>query len=83
MRAVHVKVASALVEWAKERGGDLLEKKCWTVACMAHASTGAVALDAPAEVTQVLTKLTSLPSAMIRIKDLCMIPKECAQRLPE
>ncbi len=50
----HVKVATALFEWAKERGGDLLEKKCWTVVCIAHASTGAVALDAPAEVTQVL-----------------------------
>ena len=50
----HVKVVNALLEWAKERGGDLLERKCWTVACIAHASTGAVALDAPADVTQVL-----------------------------
>ena len=34
----HVKVLRALLEWAKERGGDALEKKCWTPACMAHAS---------------------------------------------
>ena len=55
----HVKVLRALpmLERAKERGGDALEKTCWTVACMAHASKGAVALDAPAEVSQVLTTM--------------------------
>ena len=53
----HPHVHDALVAWAQLRSGEVLVRKCWTLACMAHANRGAVALDAPANVSQAVTAM--------------------------
>ena len=50
----HPRVFTALIGFAQKRGGEALCKKIWTLAAISHATRGAVALDMPADVSQVV-----------------------------
>ena len=45
----------------------MLSRKCWTLSCMAHASKGAVAMDAPASVTQAVRSMQRMVAAELEL----------------